>query len=54
MVTKIKTLLCFIALIHIFHYCESKPTQLPPNPTKLYYPDTTSSKAIKIYNIRYL
>ena len=54
MVAKLKTLFYFIVLIHILNYCESKPTQLPPNPTKSYYPDTLNRKSSKIYTIRYL
>ena len=54
MATKLKTLFYFMVLIHILHYCESKPTQLPLNPTKLYYPDTINRKASKVYTVRYL
>jgi hypothetical protein len=53
MITKLKTLLYFIVLIHIFHYCENKPTQLPSNPPKLYYPDTLKRKTNKIHTIKY-
>jgi hypothetical protein len=54
MITKLKTLFYFIVLIHILHHCESKPTQLPLNPPKYYYPDTLNRKSSKVYTVRYL